>query len=268
MWKYTHTDEMYHSLTNKNELFHSDTYLGQDFSDGIRHFKYIKREMVNGRWRYYYSNAEYNAAKSNLRKANTNYNVASKLARKADNNYTRAQNEVVLGNLGKEVANAFHKSEKNPLKKIKTKKTLKRATKEYGEAIKERNKAHEVKKAYDTNKNDKAKQLDKYQAEYDKVAKKTKVQRAVGNTAVKVANAVSETDYKIKKAKVKGKKAVKNALKKVFPESHTSKTYHGDKITTTKYVNGKQVSKATEKNKLTEKVKKRNEKEKKKKKTR
>ena len=66
MWKYTHTDEMYHSLTNKNELFHSDTYLGQDFSDGVRHFKYIKREKVNGKWRYYYKDDKLNAlAKKN-----------------------------------------------------------------------------------------------------------------------------------------------------------------------------------------------------------
>lgn len=55
MWKYTHTDEMYHSLTSHNdELFHSAVYLGQDFSDGIRHFKYIKREKINGKWVYTY----------------------------------------------------------------------------------------------------------------------------------------------------------------------------------------------------------------------
>lgn len=66
MWKYTHTDEMYHSLTcnnNTTELFHSDTYLGQDFSDGIRHFKYIKREKVNGKWRYYYQDDKLNEKK-------------------------------------------------------------------------------------------------------------------------------------------------------------------------------------------------------------
>lgn len=38
-----------------NELYHSDVYLGKDFSDGIKHWKYIKREKVNGKWRYYYS---------------------------------------------------------------------------------------------------------------------------------------------------------------------------------------------------------------------
>ena len=54
MWKYTHTDEMYHSLIggNTNELYHSEVYLGQDYSDGIRHFKYWKREKgPDGKWK-------------------------------------------------------------------------------------------------------------------------------------------------------------------------------------------------------------------------
>ena len=55
MWKYTHTDEMYHSLTNQNELAHSDIYLGQDYSDGIRHFKYVyKKKGPDGKWQYFY----------------------------------------------------------------------------------------------------------------------------------------------------------------------------------------------------------------------
>lgn len=53
MWRYIHTDEMF--VNNKNTLYHSDVYLGKDFSDGIRHWKYIKREKKNGRWVYYYN---------------------------------------------------------------------------------------------------------------------------------------------------------------------------------------------------------------------
>lgn len=30
------------------------TYRGVDFSDGLRHYKYVKREMVNGKWKYIY----------------------------------------------------------------------------------------------------------------------------------------------------------------------------------------------------------------------
>lgn len=65
MWKYNHTDELYHSLTNKNELYHSDTYLGADFSDGIRHFKYIdKIKLPSGKYKYVYDvKSNYNDAK-------------------------------------------------------------------------------------------------------------------------------------------------------------------------------------------------------------
>lgn len=44
------------SQYNRDELYHSEIYLGKDYSNGVKHFKYIKREMKNGRWVYYYSN--------------------------------------------------------------------------------------------------------------------------------------------------------------------------------------------------------------------
>lgn len=40
------------------ELYHSDKYLGADYSNGIKHYKYIKRERINGRWVYYYDTRE------------------------------------------------------------------------------------------------------------------------------------------------------------------------------------------------------------------
>lgn len=43
MWKYIPTDEMFVKKQN-NVLYHSDTYLGKDFSDGIQHWKYLKKE--------------------------------------------------------------------------------------------------------------------------------------------------------------------------------------------------------------------------------
>ena len=60
-------------MNNRNELFHSDTYLGKDYSDGMRHFKYIKREKVNGKWRYIYSPDEYNNAQKNYNTAKNNF---------------------------------------------------------------------------------------------------------------------------------------------------------------------------------------------------
>lgn len=38
----------------KEELHHSNVYRGTDYSDGLKHYKYIKRERINGRWVYYY----------------------------------------------------------------------------------------------------------------------------------------------------------------------------------------------------------------------
>ena len=38
-----------------SRLYHSDTYLGQDFSNNIKHYKYIKRIPIgNGKYRYVY----------------------------------------------------------------------------------------------------------------------------------------------------------------------------------------------------------------------
>lgn len=45
-----------------SSLFHSSTYYGQEFDDGIRHWKYIKREKLpDGKYRYWYD--EYSYAK-------------------------------------------------------------------------------------------------------------------------------------------------------------------------------------------------------------
>lgn len=75
MWKYTHTDEMYHSLTNNSDtLYHSDIYLGETYDDGLRHFKYIDKKMVNGKWKYYYKD-------DNLKKLGKERDKASEVMR-------------------------------------------------------------------------------------------------------------------------------------------------------------------------------------------
>ena len=56
MWQYNDFSKMT-TRRNESELYHSDTYLGVEFSDCIRHWKYIKKEkMSNGKFRYYYKN--------------------------------------------------------------------------------------------------------------------------------------------------------------------------------------------------------------------
>lgn len=84
MWKYE----------NNKALYHSDTYLGKDFSDGIKHWKYIKREKKNGRWIYYYNpdnyKEEYEKATSNIDKHYINqYNKNKNYDYKKDKEYAR-----------------------------------------------------------------------------------------------------------------------------------------------------------------------------------
>lgn len=43
---------------DESELFHSDTFLGDEFSDEMYHWKYIKRVKKNGKWRYYYNKGQ------------------------------------------------------------------------------------------------------------------------------------------------------------------------------------------------------------------
>lgn len=77
MWTYNYTDTMYigNDINNKNvTIIHSDIYLGKDYSDGIKHFKYIKREMVNGKWKYYYADDyKLKSGRQQLNAANANY---------------------------------------------------------------------------------------------------------------------------------------------------------------------------------------------------
>ena len=45
-----------HRVIHNNELMHSDEFLGVDYSDGLKHWKYIKRyKGKNGKWQYVYA---------------------------------------------------------------------------------------------------------------------------------------------------------------------------------------------------------------------
>ena len=44
--------------SDEEELFHSDTFLGDEFLDEMYHWKYIKKKKVNGKWRYYYNKGQ------------------------------------------------------------------------------------------------------------------------------------------------------------------------------------------------------------------
>ena len=57
----------------EQELYHSEIYLGQEFSDELYHWKYLSRKRKNGRWVYTYKNQDYAKAKNNLDKAERDY---------------------------------------------------------------------------------------------------------------------------------------------------------------------------------------------------
>lgn len=49
---------------NENELYHSGIYLGKDYSDGIKHWKYLKKiEIEPGKYRYIYYDPKVNPSK-------------------------------------------------------------------------------------------------------------------------------------------------------------------------------------------------------------
>lgn len=120
----------------QDELYHSEVYLGEDFSDGIRHWKYVKKERVNGKWRYYYSDAEYEKAKSKYNKAKANYykDLQAKSASDVD---VQTHAQLYDQNKSKEVANrlagytmSYYKNDKKLIesgkKYLNAKKNLKK----------------------------------------------------------------------------------------------------------------------------------------------
>lgn len=79
----------------QNELYHSDTYLGTDYSDGLKHWKYIKRYRGrDGKYRYVYANKEtHKSINDDLRKEQQLISISDKYHKKADrlyNAYERA----------------------------------------------------------------------------------------------------------------------------------------------------------------------------------
>lgn len=67
---------------------HSDTYLGQDASDGIRHWKYIRKyKAPSGRWVYVY------ASKKTHQEIARNQKQAKKESTRATSYFKRAQSE-------------------------------------------------------------------------------------------------------------------------------------------------------------------------------
>lgn len=58
MWQYNKTKNLYPRIITNNSMMHSETYLGTDFSDGIKHWKYLRKYKKNGHTYYVYDETE------------------------------------------------------------------------------------------------------------------------------------------------------------------------------------------------------------------
>ena len=72
-----------------SELYHSDVYLGADYSDGLKHWKYIKRYRGrNGKWCYVYANKEtHKSINDDLIKEQRFLDLAKEMHEKSDRTY-------------------------------------------------------------------------------------------------------------------------------------------------------------------------------------
>ena len=80
--------KVYSRGDNGEFLMHSDTYLGEDYtSPNLMHWKYIKKERVNGSWRYYYQDDLEALKKKETLKAINNYDKIHDFNQVANGNY-------------------------------------------------------------------------------------------------------------------------------------------------------------------------------------
>ena len=161
MWRYNKTENLYYSRDKSNKLYHSDTYLGETYNDGLYHWKYIKKERKNGRWVYYYSDAEYDNAKNNLNIAKNNYYDSEKKLVETNTNYEQIQNSEKSSIEDKEAADV----------------DLLKAYNKYAEAGKKYTQAKK---------------------NWENIKVKTATRRTIGKGITAVANAISKLNYKIK----------------------------------------------------------------------
>lgn len=125
MWNYNYTDTMYISndINNKNAtIIHSDIYLGKDFSDGISHFKYIKREMVNGKWKYYYKNDRLDYLKRQKNRAIDDYNAMERAYDTSIKNFKKGDRNIDIVLANRSYANKLHRESSEKFKKYNTEK--------------------------------------------------------------------------------------------------------------------------------------------------
>lgn len=230
MGLYKSTNEMF----NNSSLYHSDEYLGNDYTDGIKHWKYIKREKKNGKWVYYYDQTDLNNARQNYNKAEINAmnSTAHKINARGDLRWAkkeRNENRTYYDFKARDALERNHKyfdkafGEKETIfnrKKLKGyKKKMNEASKEATKYEKEVSKLDKnYKKAKDKYDSTKKSEKKAWKA-YDKADKKYDKERikaaTIGNLAklsVKGLNAASNAKYNVSKKAKKAKKKISKYL--------------------------------------------------------
>lgn len=153
---------------NQNELYHTDVYRGESFSDELYHWKYMSRKWKNGRWVYTYKNEEYEKAKKAKSKAESNRNVKSLKYASAHTN-TKSQRQLALKD-GKVTRKEAQKYTENKMKEESRKDAYDKAETKYAKAEKK----------------------------YKNVKIKTLPSRAVGKGAAAIANLGSILSSKVR----------------------------------------------------------------------
>ena len=143
MWQYNNTKPNNGYVKHNNtELFHSDTYLGNEFEDELYHWKYIERIKTSKGWKYIYNKAKKavnNALGADERKA---YEKAGKDWMKADKEVSKAYEKynnsgTPVGSVGAKIIDPEAEKEyKDALaKKEKAEKRLKESSKKYSRTV-------------------------------------------------------------------------------------------------------------------------------------
>ena len=107
-------------VKRKNELYHSDTYLGNEYEDeNLCHWKYVKKYKVGDKWRYVY--------KSELDKSITR-DTHEKMTEDEMTEYIHAgtyttkrgqKRHVYLSANGKKIKDTYKKISTTPVSKLK-----------------------------------------------------------------------------------------------------------------------------------------------------
>lgn len=91
--------------TNNDTIIHSDVYMGTDFSEGFKHWKYIKRyKGKHGKWRYVYADKNTHKAIKNLQKQSSGDILSKDAWKRQYNMYNTAANSDVYKYTGNPIS--------------------------------------------------------------------------------------------------------------------------------------------------------------------